>query len=83
MQVLFIQWCRRGESNRRAILKTRKLLILKNARTVKNAKNVFHGYAAATRNAARYFHAGRNRGYAKNYFGYEDQLTERVPLFGQ
>jgi hypothetical protein len=49
-----IQWCRRGESNRRATLKSRKLLILRIAR---NAKNVFHGYAAVTRSAARIFMA--------------------------
>ena len=54
----FIQWCRRGESNRRAILKSRKLLILRIARNAKTAKNVFHGYATVTRNAARYFMAG-------------------------
>jgi hypothetical protein len=58
-------WCRRGESNRRAMLKSRKLLILRIARNAKTAKNVFHGYAAATRNAVRDFHAGRSRGYAK------------------
>jgi hypothetical protein len=29
---------------------------------------VFRAYAAATRNVARNFRAGRNRGYAKIYF---------------
>src|ERR1700693_4695381 len=58
-------WCRRGESNRRATLKSRKLLILRIARNAKTARNVFHGYAAATRSAARGFRAGRNRGTQK------------------
>ena len=49
----FIQWCRRGESNRRATLKTRKLQILLNARNAKTARNVFRGYAAATRSRCR------------------------------
>src|ERR1700681_4801228 len=71
-----------GESNRRATLKLRKLLILQTARNAKTAKNVFRGYAAATRNAARDFHAGRNRGYAKIHFGYADQLIYLPgPLF--
>jgi hypothetical protein len=52
---LFIQWCRRGESNRRATLKSRKLLILRIARNAKTARNGFHGYAAATRSPARDF----------------------------
>jgi len=68
-------WCRRGKSNRRATLKSLKLLILQSARNAKTAKNVFLGYAAATRRGATNFHGGRNRGYAKNYFGYGDQLT--------
>jgi hypothetical protein len=45
-----INSCRRGESNRRAKLKTRKLQILLNARNAKTAKNVFRSYATVTRN---------------------------------
>jgi hypothetical protein len=80
---LIDHWCRRGESNRRAMLKSRKLLILRIARNAKNAKNVFHDYAAVTRSAAKGFRAGRNRWYAKLYFEYEDQLSApyRSPLF--
>jgi hypothetical protein len=37
------------------MFKSRKLLILRIARNAKTAKNVFRGYAAATRNAARAF----------------------------
>src|SRR4029077_13820329 len=47
-----------AESNRRATLKSRKLLILQIARNAKTAKNVSRGYAAATLNAARDFHRG-------------------------
>jgi hypothetical protein len=50
-----------GESNRRAMLKSRKLLILQIAINAKTARKVFRGYAAATRNVARDFDAGRNR----------------------
>jgi hypothetical protein len=64
MQVLLpMRWtrqCRREESNRRAMLKSRKLL------TLINAKNVFHGYAAVTRSREEdALRTGRNRGYAK------------------
>jgi hypothetical protein len=38
-------WRRRGESNPRATLKTRKLLILQIARNAKTARNTFRGYA--------------------------------------
>ena len=44
-----------GESNRRTMLKSRKLLILQIARNAKTARNVFRGYVAATRNAAEGF----------------------------
>jgi hypothetical protein len=54
------------------MLKLGKLLILRIARNAITAKKAFCGYAPATRNAAEGFHAGRDRGYAKIYFGYED-----------
>jgi hypothetical protein len=38
-----------GESNRRAVLKSRNLLILLNARDAKTPRNVFCGYVAVTR----------------------------------
>jgi hypothetical protein len=49
-------------------LKIRKLLILQIARNAKTAKNMFHGYAAATRSPARDLHGGRNVGTQKIYF---------------
>src|ERR1700693_3353943 len=63
-----LRWCRRGESNRRATLKTRKLLILQIARNAKTARNVFRGYAAATRKPRKGFHVGRNPWVRKNLF---------------
>jgi hypothetical protein len=64
-----------GESNRRARLKSRNLLILRTARNAKTARKVFRGYAAVTRSAARNFHRERIHGYAKFHFVYEEQLT--------
>jgi hypothetical protein len=60
---------RRGKSNPRPTLKSRKLQILLNAKNVKTARNVFRGYAAATREAS-----GKSQtqsptlSYPKNYF---------------
>ena len=62
-----------GESNRRATLKSRKLLILRIARNAKTAKNVFRGYAAATRNAQRRVLRGQNRRDPKNHSIFERQ----------
>jgi hypothetical protein len=54
------------------------------ASTARIAKNPLAGYAAVTRSAARYFHEGRNRRYAKIHFKNEDQLkTLRGPLFSK